>query len=320
MSNVQNDELLELLRNGNVREVFESRLVADKFIGLYMVVNGIKNKEVAEAFYATEKFHFLKIIAGSENLSTCTKLSLYGVFLDVAVSGLSFDPSMKHVYVVPFNVNTGTKDNQVWEKRASLQISGYGELLLRQLQGQIKYTDNPILVYEGDDFSFGTKDGKPVLDHVAKFPRQSDTIIACYLRITRHDDSIDYKVFASEDIRKFQEFSKDKNSLAWNAGFPGMVQAKTIKHAFKAYPKIRVGAYTRLESDVVDAEHETVVDLSNIYGVPQQQLPEGTAMPFNMNFTASAAEPQPVATAPKQEAPLQQQPPAGVAGGDDLDF
>ncbi|MBK7883033.1 MAG: recombinase RecT [Chitinophagaceae bacterium] len=55
------------------------------------------------------------MIQENAKLAECSKLSLYGCFLDVAVNGLSFDPTMKHVYLVPYNVKkviiTGKKEH-----------------------------------------------------------------------------------------------------------------------------------------------------------------------------------------------------------------
>lgn len=231
--------------------------VGDRFKGIYKIMNG-GNEEVAVAKYEAEKFHFMKLLQDTPALQQCTKLSLYGCFLDMAVNGLSFDKSMKHAYVVSFNTNAGTKTEAKWEKRATLMISGYGELHMRVKQGQIKHADNPILVYEGDHFQHGTKNDKVFLEHVASFPRKSDNIIACYLRIQRNDDTVDYKVLSIEEVLKFKAFSKDQNSLAWGAGLPGMVQAKTLKHAFRSYPKMRMGEFSQLQSQVVDTEVEEV--------------------------------------------------------------
>lgn len=231
--------------------------VADRFKNIYMVMNG-GNAAVANTKYEAEKFHFMKLIQDKKDLQQCTKLSLYGVFLDMAVNGLSFDPGQKHAYVVSFNTNVGTKNDPKWEKRATLMISGYGELHMRTRQGQIKYADNPVLVYEGDEFRYGTKDGKVFLDHVATFPRKSDNIIACYLRIERNDGSVDYKVFGIDEVLKLKAFSKDPNSLAWTSGLPGMIQAKTIKHAFKSYPRMRLGEFSQLHSAIIDEDAEVM--------------------------------------------------------------
>ncbi len=229
--------------------------VADRFKHIYAVMNGGASDKAAVK-YEAEKFHFMKLIQDKTDLQQCTKLSLYGCFLDMAVNGLSFDPAMKHAYVVSFNTNVGSRNDPKWEKRATLMISGYGELSMRVRQGQIKYADNPVLVFEGDEFRHGTKGGKVFLDHVAAFPRKTDNIIACYVRLERNDGSVDYKVMSIEEIMKLKAFSKDQNSKAWTDGLPGMVQAKTIKHAFRSYPKIRMGEFTKLQSDVVDTENE----------------------------------------------------------------
>lgn len=231
--------------------------VADRFKQIYKVMNG-GNDDRAAVKYEAEKFHFMKLIQDKPDLQQCSKLSLYGCFLDMAVNGLSFDPAMKHAYVVSFNTNVGTKNEPKWEKRATLMVSGYGELHMRVRQGQIKHADNPILVYEGDEFRHGTKDGRVFLDHVGAFPRKTDNIIACYIRLERNDGSVDYKVLSIEEVQKLRKFSKDPNSKAWTDGLPGMVQSKTMKHAFRSYPKIRMGEFTKLTSDIVDTEVEEV--------------------------------------------------------------
>ncbi len=245
--------------------------VADRFKKLYITFNG----KSGERYYEAEKFHFAKILQENAKLQNCSKLSLYGCFLDVAVNGLSFDPAMKHVYMVPYSHNIGTKQQPKYEGRAQLQISGQGELLLRMQQGQIKYADNPVLVYEGDLFKMGTRNGSVFVEHEAVIPRKSDNIIACYLRITRNDDTVDYKVLTMPEIEKLRKFSKDPNSKAWTDGLPGMVQAKTIKHAFKNYPKLRIlekSKFTALASETVDEDAEVVQE--DIYGLQDETKPE----------------------------------------------
>mgnify|MGYP001020438390 CR=1 FL=1 len=262
---MEQQNLMQVITQSSPAQMVSNPQIANRFKELYKTIHGIKNNELAEAFYSAEQFHFLKIINDNPNIAQCTRLSLYGIFMDVAVSGLSFDPSMKHLYIVPFNTNVGTKDAPKWEKRAALQISGYGELLLRQLQGQIKHADNPVLVYEGDEFQFGTRDSKTILNHIASIPRLTNNIIAAYVKITRHDDTSDYKVMSMEEIQNLKKFSKDPNSKAWTDGLSGMVTSKVIKHAFKNYPKLRLGELTKLQTEVIDQEVQHVaID----YGLP----------------------------------------------------
>ena len=159
-------------------------------------------------------------------------------------------------------------------------ISGYGEPSMRIRQGQIKYADNPILVYEGDEFRHGTKDGKVFLDHVAAYPRQTDNIIACYVRLERNDGSVDYKVLSIEEIQKLRKYSKDPDGKAWTDGLPGMVQSKTIKHAFRSYPKVRLGEFSALQTEQIEIEQQQAPLPKIDYGLEEQEVsPEQPQQP-----------------------------------------
>jgi phage RecT family recombinase len=231
--------------------------VGNRFKQLYKTIH---RSDQADAFFEAEKFHFNKLLNENQRLSSCTKLSLFGCFLDVAVSGLSFDPSFKHLYMVPYG------------NKAQVQISGPGELRLRMMQGQIKHVDNPVLVYEGDEFSFGTVNGQFVVNHMANLAKRTNKILAGYLKITRNDGSVDYKVMTAEELEQLRKFSKDPNSKAWTDGYKGMFETKLIKHAFKNYPKIRIGENTQLASETIDVVVEEQ-DLSAM-GNATMQVPD----------------------------------------------
>lgn len=257
--------------------------VADRFKKLYLTFNG----KDGERFYEAEKFHFSKILAENPKLQACTKLSLYGCFLDMAVNGLSFDPAMKHAYMIPRAAKVAKRNDQgviveSWEDRAHVDISGQGELVLRMQQGQIKYADNPILVYEGDNFKMGSREGNVYVDHEVILPRQSDNILACYVKITRNDGSIDYKVITMPEIERLRKSSKQPNSLAWTDGLPGMIQTKCIKHAFRGYPKLRVlgkSNFSQLASEIID--EDPIEQSQDIYAIDEPIPTEKTAQLAN---------------------------------------
>ena len=296
----QKANVLQALEKVTPAQVPNVPEVAERFKKLYGIIHpGAKS----EVFYEAEKFHFMKLVSESVLLKECTKFSLYGCFMDVAVNGLSFDPSFKHLYIVPYSHNAGSRNNPVWEKRAQLQVSGQGELLLRQLQGQIKYADNPVLVYEGDEFSFGVRDDKFFINHIAHLPRKSENIIACYIKIVRNDGSADYKVLTQDDMNRFRKFSKDADkSKAWNEGLGGMWQAKCIKHAFRNYPKVRTGDFSTLQSQQVDTEVEVE---SSVIAEKAQMV-----MPDKIDYGMSQEQPNLV---PQSEQPRRRQTPVHQA-------
>ena len=146
--------------------------------------------------------------------------------------------------------------------------------MLRERSGQIRHADNPVLVYEGDEFSFSDKGGRKEVEYVCHLPHTGKRIVACYLRITRADGSVDYSVMTEEDWVRLAQYSARQNRSGANALYgvdqkgivnidPGFLMAKCIKHAFKTYPKARVGHATQLESQQVDETEIT----DDIYGI-----------------------------------------------------
>jgi phage RecT family recombinase len=252
------------------REIIESEKVQKKFVQIYQMMHGKSN---GESFYQREAYHFTKQLSEKPEVAAFEKLSIYGCFLDAAVNDLSFDPGMKQVYLVPFNVNVGTKDNPQWVKKCQLMVSAYGELHMRIRAGQIKHADNPVLVYEGDTFEMGTRNGGLFVEHKATFPRKSDNIIACYVRLERPDGTVDYRVLSREEIEKLRASSKQPNSPAWTTHIAGMIMNKTLKHAFKSYPRIRLrGQFAKVEEEI----EETPFDDYSLDEQPAQIAPVAT--------------------------------------------
>jgi hypothetical protein len=247
----------------------ENDIVADKFVMLFNNIHGTKDGEM---FYHKEKFNFLKIISETPALQTCSKISLYGVFLDIAVNGLSLDNTggRSHCYVIKRKAKSGKKDEKgrdLYEDRASLMISGYGELVMRQRAGQVKYVDNPVIIYENDHFQPSFTNGQKMVSYRGEFPRTSNKIVGAFIRIVRTDNSVDFEWLLESDIDRLKAYSAKGNSY-WdndkkkmvagdanalyssaNGGVdPGFLEAKMIKHAFDAYPKVRTGNFTAFET------------------------------------------------------------------------
>lgn len=256
-------------------KIVENENVQSKFIQMY---NAIWGSQMGEQIYHKEVFNFQKILREKPDLSQCSKMSLYGCFLDIAVSGLSLDStSHPHCYLIPRSVKTGNKDERgydIYEKRASVSITGYGELTMRMRAGQIRYADNPVIVYEGDIFTINLDHGVKKITYSAAIPRKSNHVIGAFIRIVRCDGSEDYQWLLEGDINRLAKFSAKNNSYykngqkvegkandlyySNNGGIdPGFLENKMIKHAFDAYPKVRTGQYTIMQTEV---EEESVID------------------------------------------------------------
>jgi recombinational DNA repair protein RecT len=267
--------------------------VRDKFIAM---VESIHGAGTGQMVYQTERHYFQKQLLETPALQECTKFSLYGAFIDCAVQGLSFDPSRKLSYLMFDNHNIGTKDKPVFEKRARLAISPYGELFLRQKYGQIRSADNPEVVYEGEQFhKFSGKDGT-IIEHHIKYPRPNTPLVAAYIRLVKSDGSVDYFIMDHKQMMRLKEYSAKKNKGYANELYGnnekamdmGFWIAKTVKHAFKSYPKVKLpGAHTVLETEIT----EDPLDGPD-YGFTEETEPEQPTTKAAENNPAPEPEPE----------------------------
>jgi recombinational DNA repair protein RecT len=270
---------VEQLNKMDALDITQSPIVRDKFVNIYDTLWGAGTGEQA---YERESIYFNKLLRDTPSLQKATRFSLFTAFIDLAVCGLSLEQGTRALcYLIGRNVNVGTRDHAVWEGRVVLTISAYGELVLRERAGQIRHADNPVLVYSNDEFSFTDIDGQKRVSYTCHLPHSGQRIIACYLRITRADGSIDYAVMTEEDWVRLAQYSarQDRKTGRANALYgvdqngvvnidPGFLMAKCVKHAFKTYPKVRIGRGTELQSkQVEDKEIEINNDLYGVDGV-----------------------------------------------------
>ena len=255
-------------------DIVEHPIVRERFTQIYETLWG-----GGEAAYQRESIYFNNLLRDKDNgkLQKATPFSIFTAFIDLAVCGLSLEPGTRALaYLMGRNVNVGTRENPKYEGRCVLTVSAYGELVMRTRAGQIRHTDNPILIYDNDEFSFRDVDGRKSISYTCNLPHTGHNITACYLRITRADGTIDYSVMFPEDWCRLAGYSQKQNRGKANELYgmdangivhidPGFLMAKCIKHAFKSYPKVRIGRGTELQSQQVDEQPQ--LSDEDIYGV-----------------------------------------------------
>lgn len=276
--------LMQVLRETAPVQLAELPVLQQRFTGLLQKTRGL-DQNTASMVFEQERYHFLRLVQQNNELRQCETMSLYGCFMDCALNGLSFDPSKKLAYIIPGNVNIGPKDQPMWVKRATMTATPYGELAIRQMQGQILHADNPIVVYEGDTFEPYERDGVKGVNYQMNI-NHTNVIVACFIRLVRPDGSTDYFWLLKANWERLAKYSEKKNKGKTNELYtsnggqidPGFLEAKTLKHAFRSMPKVNpAGFYTKLEEE----EHKDEIDPEDIYGFKpdQPQLPANNAGP-----------------------------------------
>lgn len=285
-------------------EIIENQTVHERFVKIYDSIHGAGTGEGA---YQREGNYFKQAMLNNEKLRKAEPFSIFIAFIDLAICGLSLAPGTQSLcYIESRGYKTGQKDERgvdIYSQRATLVVSGYGELVIRQKAGQILHADNPVLVYEEDLFSFSDKNGRKTVDYTCRIPHASGHIVACYMHITRIDGTDDYAIMLEEDWLRLKEFS-EKNGRRWDAATrqyvneanslynsnngsidPGFLKAKCIKHAFKTYPKVKlgIGKATVMETELEEQQPD-------YYGIteeaptaaPEQPQPTHFATPLDV--------------------------------------
>lgn len=261
--------ILETLKTAPHEQIPD--LAHDKFVEVYSQKFG---PEKAEAFFEEQKNLFInELVYGSykDYLKQSDSMSIYFAFLFLAINGLSLEKGTTTTCYLecrrvkigedPNKINSYThKPEGIYQSNAVITITGYGEIILRQRAKQIRSVDSPKVVYDCDTFRYGENDGHPTLTWEKCLPRpQGSKIIACYVRIIKNDGSADYFVLDTDEIQRLKVYSGKSNFGKINALYgkeadcsdidTGFLKSKTVKHAFKGYPKLSIGAGGAFESD-----------------------------------------------------------------------
>lgn len=280
------------------KELLEQPIIKDSFINVLMKIHG-KSEGDAEMIFEKELLYFKKALSENQKLSQCTGISLYSAFLEIATTGLSIQPGGKsEAYLESRSAKDGRDGNgqDKWIQVARFVITAYGELNMRIRAGQIIRMNNPQVIYEGDKFQPRTNEqGVLIVDYVPAIPRKTNHIIGCYVCIVLPKNQYDFKWLLEDDIQRLAKYSKPKSTdrnpdpqanalYSSNGGQidPGFLEAKTIKHAMRAYSKLRVSDTVSFEGD---EEFEAPIETQSFAPVNNQSAEE-----YNNNEPASVID------------------------------
>lgn len=262
-------------------------LAKGKFIEIYNQKFG----EGGEVFFEEQKALFNnELLNGSFKgyLAKAPSLCIHDAFMNLAINGLSLEKGSSTLcYLMGYS--NYDKNTGGYNYTAKITYTGYGEILLRQRAGQIVRCDNPVVVYSCDEFRFGERDGHKFVEYIKQYPRQAGSyIVACYVKIILPGGGYDYFVMDREGIDRLrtysEKFSGKNGPNALYGGIytgkdgkeyfrdidTGFLVSKTCKHAFKNYPKLKVGIGAQLQADI-DTNQSAQEQKQEIFGSQQQQ-------------------------------------------------
>jgi len=238
------------------KQIVEMEKVFDSFITTLQKIHK-KSEADAEMIYEREAMYFKKAIADNAKLQNCTTISLYSAFLEIAITGLSIQGGSKSEAYLE---SRGAKQpDGSYINAAYLRVTAYGELNMRIMSGQIVRMNNPQVIYDGDVFQPKTNEkGDLIVDYRPQIPRMVGAkIVGCYVCVVLPNDGRDFKWLLLEDIERLRKYSERGMGGKANALYNndngqidvGFLEAKTIKHAMRAYTKLRVSDSISFDED-----------------------------------------------------------------------
>lgn len=236
------------IKNLKPAAIASDAAIGEHFVNKFMAMFQVP-KEKALQFFEREKDNFFRRVSESEDLKSCTPMSLFVALMQVGGWKLSLETgSQSDVYLIPGNRNVGTKEHPQWVKEVVAQPTPYGEKKIRIENGQIKDASKPVIVYKGDIYEEFLDDSGKLVVRWSKGDRgETPQIIGSFIRIEKPDGSHEFKTFDSGDIGRWRAASEKKNRgkganplyTANNGQIDvGFLEGKTLKHAFKLYPRV----------------------------------------------------------------------------------
>ena len=281
-------------------EIIDQQSVRWSFIDTLIRMHGFREED-AESMYERESRYYKRAVQQSKTIAECTGLSLVSTFLEAAVNCLSLQPGQKSEAYIEARSSKIIREiteekngrevkikKEVWVKLAGFVITVYGELNLRIRAGQIIRANNPVVVYEGDHFQPRTNErGELTVEYIPAVPRKSKKIIGCWVSLILPHNGIDFKWLLEDDIERLKNYSIPKSTSynpkpSPNALYvkndgqidPGFLEAKTLKHAFRAYTKLKLSQNVKLDGET---DNEEVAP----FGPAQEEVPTVSIEPQN---------------------------------------
>lgn len=253
----------------------------------------------------------LQALAKNPDLMECTPDSVVTAVMEAAAMGLEPTGAIGGAHLVPFNVNTGSREHPRWEKRAQLipDFRGVVRLLTRPRSDG---SPSEVLsveartVKEGDEFAY-TLGTDATLSHVpALSPNRSEKPTTHVYAIARlRSGATQSDVMDRAEVERIRQRGKKKGISPWDTDWDEMARKTVVKRLAKLLP-VEPEARSILARE--DDPEETPAPAP---------LPVAPGTPATARL-AARLRPEPPEVAP-EPAPEPAAPPAGPAGLDEVD-
>lgn len=150
-------------------EIFDLPAVRDNWMRTYEKTTGRTDGALR---FEGEKVMLMQLFRSNSNLSKCTRESLYSVWIELAISGLSLRDGL--TYVVPY------------KQKATFQVGWKGRLEQMQQFPTVINVDEPQVVYSCDEFVYEKGMKTVIHKHRPMYPRPEGAMLHFVYMVIHH--------------------------------------------------------------------------------------------------------------------------------------
>jgi len=173
----------------------------------------------------------VQALVKNPDLWQCTPVSIVTAIVEAAQLGLEPTGLLGGAFLVPYNVNTGTRDNPKYEKRAQLIVGyrGLAELAWRTDQMRIEAR----VVHRGDEFAyaFGTD---PFIRHIPQMVDPGE-VTHVYAVASLRGGGRQFEVMSLEQVEAIRDRARHRNPV-WDSDFEEMARKTAVRRLVKYLP------------------------------------------------------------------------------------
>lgn len=206
------------------------------------------NRDTTNISFGNEANFAMQIIEKNEYLQKCDVQSIRDAVMNIAGTGLSLNPALKHAYLVPMQVDLPGY-GKTW--MCHLWPSYFGLQYLATSTGAVSHIEAE-LHCKNDHFEMVSGTEKKII-HKFDPSKNRGEPIGVYCITTLHNGAKLYEYMTKEQVEQVREHSKMKNGIPWTKYADQQWKKTVIRRASKYWPSVNPGVATALQAmDKVD--------------------------------------------------------------------
>lgn len=193
------------------------------------------SKSPKDIRWTSEKEFVKSQLMSNPKLLECTEDSVLSSFYQGASMGLSFSPTLQHIYLIPYKYYPIKSDRNQWQMMAYASPSYRGLVHLATTTGKIKFMRADV-VYKGDIFTYNGAADKPLYQSKNMENRVMSKATAVFVHAITDDGFHLCEVMTKQQVMAIKSKSKQKDSLMWTTFEEEGWKKSVIRRMYKTLP------------------------------------------------------------------------------------